>query len=181
MIDRVQQERPGFRYVWYGGDETVLRLLEERPAHLLNPEYADWDELLARVFVGMVRDLGPGGGGGIETQWGELNRAAISHPAAMVAPGGASEALRAPRTPMSGDAWAVRVARPGFGASERFAISPGREESGLLHMPGGQSGHPLSPHFQDQHRAWLSGQPLPLLTGEAVGTVRLVPPPNGEE
>lgn len=181
MIDRVQQERPGFRYVWYGGDETVLRLLEERPAHLLNPAYTDWDELLARVFVGMVRDLGPGAGGGIETPWGELNRAAISHPAAMVAPGGASEALRAPRNPMSGDAWAVRVARPGFGASERFAISPGREEAGLLHMPGGQSGHPLSPHFQDQHRAWLSGQPLPLLTGEAVGTVRLVPPPNGEE
>lgn len=179
MLERVQRERPSFRYVWYGSDEVVLRLLEERPEHLLNPEYTDWDDLLSGVFVHMVRSMGPGGGGGIETTWGEVNRAAIGHPAAMLAPGGAAgQALSAPATPLSGDAWAVRVARPGFGASERLAISPGREESALLHMPGGQSGHPLSPHFQDQHRAWLAGQPLPLLSGETRHTLRLIPSAN---
>ena len=35
--------------------------------------------------------------------------------------------------------------RPGFGASERFAVSPGHEAQAYFHMPGGQSGHPLSP------------------------------------
>ena len=35
-------------------------------------------------------------------------------------------------------------------------------------MPGGQSGHPLSPHFGDQQRAWIDGTPLPLLPGEPV-------------
>ena len=49
-----------------------------------------------------------------------------------------------------------RVQSPTSGASERFAVSPGREESGYLHMPGGQSGHPLSPHYDDGHQDWES-------------------------
>lgn len=32
-----------------------------------------------------------------------------------------------------------------FGASMRMAVAPGREAEGILHMPGGQSGHPMSP------------------------------------
>ena len=45
----------------------------------------------------------------------------------------------------------------------------------ILHMPGGQSGHPLSPHFGDQQRAWVEGAPVPLLPGAAVHTLTLVP------
>ena len=61
-----------------------------------------------------------------------------------------------------------RVLTPRSGASQRFVASPGHEGTGILHMPGGQSGHPLSPHFGDQQRAWVDGVPMPLLPGEAV-------------
>ncbi|MGI8426823.1 MAG: penicillin acylase family protein [Actinomycetota bacterium] len=48
------------------------------------------------------------------------------------------------------------------GASERMVVSPGHEGSTILHLPGGQSGHPLSPHYRDQYRDWLEARALPL-------------------
>lgn len=56
-----------------------------------------------------------------------------------------------------------------------MAVSPGREPEGVLHMPTGQSGHPLSPHYRDQHRAWLEGTPLPFLPGPMVNRLTLTP------
>ncbi len=162
-------------YVSFSGDEPVLRLLEERPEHLLDPRYADWDDLVRRVFVGMVRDFGPGGDGGIETPWGERNQSRVAHPFADMAPAPMRRMLEIPPASQSGDTSSVRVARPTFGASERFAISPGRLEEGLIHMPGGQSGKPLSPHFRDQHGAWDSGEPLPLLPVEVRRVLELRP------
>ncbi|HEX7199515.1 MAG TPA: penicillin acylase family protein, partial [Dongiaceae bacterium] len=64
---------------------------------------------------------------------------------------------------------------PHYGASERLAVSPGHEESGYFEMPGGESGHPLSPHYRDQLAAWEQGRPTPFLPGPAVHTLRLVP------
>jgi penicillin amidase len=57
----------------------------------------------------------------------------------------------------------------------RLVVSPGREELGLLHMPGGQSGHPLSPHYRDAHVEWLEGRAAPLLAGAAAHVLELVP------
>jgi penicillin G amidase len=56
-----------------------------------------------------------------------------------------------------------------------MVVSPGREHEGILHMPTGQSGHPLSPHYRDQHRAWVDGTPLPVLPGEPVARVTFTP------
>jgi penicillin G amidase len=58
-----------------------------------------------------------------------------------------------------------RIQGPGDGASQRLAVMPGREENGILHLPGGQSGHPLSPYYQAGHDAWVQGEPSPLLPG----------------
>ena len=59
-----------------------------------------------------------------------------------------------------------RVARPSHGASMRFAVSPGDEESGYLHLPGGQSGNPISPFYRAGHYDWVTGNPTPFLPGE---------------
>ena len=61
-----------------------------------------------------------------------------------------------------------RFQSPTAGASERFGVSPGREELGYFHMPCGQSGHPLSPHYADGHAAWAKGEKTPFLPGPAV-------------
>ena len=61
------------------------------------------------------------------------------------------------------------------GASERFAVSPGREAEGYFHMPGGQSGHPLSPYYRAGHEAWVRGEATPFLPGPAERSLTLVP------
>ena len=84
--------------------------------------------------------------------------------------------LDMPAKPLPGD-WSVpRVQLSGFGASERFAVSPGRESAGYFHMPGGQSGHPLSPFYRAGHADWVEGRPSPFLPGPAAHVLRLTPP-----
>ena len=83
--------------------------------------------------------------------------------------------LSMPRDALPGDTYVPRVLTPRTGASQRLVASPGHEATGILHMPGGQSGHPLSPHFGDQQRAWVEGTPVPLLPGAAVHNLTLVP------
>ena len=43
--------------------------------------------------------------------------------------------------PLPGGGDMPRVQSPTQGASERLVVSPGRENEGIFHMPGGQSGH----------------------------------------
>jgi penicillin amidase len=66
---------------------------------------------------------------------------------------------------MAGDSHMPRVHNHGHGQSERMVVSPGHEESGILVIPGGQSGHPMSPFYRADHAAWLAGEPLPFLPG----------------
>jgi penicillin amidase len=72
-----------------------------------------------------------------------------------------------PATQLSGDDNLPRAQGPGFGASERFSVYPGDAASSLMHMPGGQSGHPLSDFYRAGHGAWLEGRATPLLPGAA--------------
>ena len=78
--------------------------------------------------------------------------------------------------PLPGDAHMPRVQTPGFGPSMRMVVSPGREETGIMHMPGGESGHPSSPFYRAGHEAWLEGEPTPFLPGPPVHTLTLRPP-----
>ncbi len=80
-----------------------------------------------------------------------------------------------PREPLPGDNHMPRVQGPSFGASERMVVSPGHEADGLIHMPGGQSGNPLSPFWGTGHAAWAHDEPTPFLPGEAAHTLTLVP------
>jgi penicillin amidase len=62
-----------------------------------------------------------------------------------------------------------------FGASERFAVSPGYEAQGYLHIAGGQSGHPLSPYYRAGFEAWARGEALPFLPGSVQHRLLLSP------
>ena len=77
--------------------------------------------------------------------------------------------------PLSGWAESVRAQTPSYGANFRMVVSPGRFDDGLFHMPCGQSGHFLSPHFDDGHASWVFGLKTPLTPGPAISTVVLEP------
>ena len=86
-----------------------------------------------------------------------------------------SKLLDMPTLPLAGDHHMPRVQDGSFGASERFAVSPGRERDGYLQLPGGPSGHPLSPFYRSGFDDWAGGVPTPFLPGPAAHKLVLRP------
>jgi penicillin amidase len=151
-----------------------MRLLEERPEHLLSSDYVSWEDLLAHAFDSAVGELEDASPPGVDVPWGEAHQVVIQHPISRVAPF-LSRFLDMPREPLPGDSMTIRVGGPGFGASQRTVVSPGHEEDGILHIPTGQSGHFMSRFYRKGHSAWVNGDPSPLLASEAEYTLKLVP------
>ncbi|MCF7749888.1 penicillin acylase family protein [Bacillus subtilis subsp. subtilis] len=150
-------------------------LVSERPAHLLPPPYASWDALLIEAAQRLEKDLAAQGPALSERTWGERNTAALCHPISRALPGLAKPWLCMPADRLPGDRDMPRVQGPAFGASQRMVVSPGHEDQGLIHMPSGQSGHPLSPFWGAGHEDWVKGTPTPFLPGKTVYTLTLVP------
>ncbi len=174
LTAQVRTSAPGFDYTTIRRLEGPLwRLVHERPLHLLDKTYASWDAFLLAAIDRTLQPLAATGALA-ERTWGEANTADVAHPLASAVPQ-LARWLNMPREPLTGDVYTPRVVSPRSGASERFVASPGHEASAILHMPGGQSGHPLSPHYGDQQRAWVTGTPLPLLPGAALHTLTLTP------
>ncbi|HUD72040.1 MAG TPA: penicillin acylase family protein [Dongiaceae bacterium] len=175
LTERCRAADPDFRYGRIGQREGPLwALVSAQPAHLLNPRYATWDQQLLASFDRLLADLTRDGKPLAEKTWGRRNLAAIRHPLSLAVPQ-LGAWLDMPPDPLPGDDNMPRVQAPDMGASERFAVSPGREAEGYLHMPGGQSGHPLSPHYRDAQAAWVKGEATPFLPGPAVETLILEP------
>ncbi len=152
-------------------------LVTERPMHLLPPPYESWEGLLADTARDLEKDLAEQGPSLAERTWGERNTADICHPISRALPGFARPWLCMPADPLPGDSNLPRVQGPNFGASQRMVVSPGHEADGIIHMPGGQSGHPLSPFWGAGHEDWAQGKPTPFLPGPVQHTLTLKPTP----
>jgi len=164
-------------YAWVRQQEGPLwRLVSEQPAHLLNPNYASWHEQLLAAADTLLERTTRNGAELIEHTWGEYNTVHVRHPLSAAIPV-LEWWLDMPVLPLPGDTFMPRVQTPRAGASQRMVVAPGREAQGIFHMPGGQSGHPLSPFYRTGHRAWAAGEPNPLLPGPTVYTLTLRPKP----
>ncbi|MDF9442904.1 MAG: penicillin acylase [Lysobacteraceae bacterium SCN 69-123] len=150
-------------------------LLEQRPPHLLPAPFKRWDELLAHSARQLEADLAAQGHDLAARTWGERNTAAICHPVSRALPALFRRWLCMPAQALPGDGNMPRVQTPDFGASERMVVSPGHEADGIVHMPGGQSGHPLSPFWGAGHDDWVHGRPTPFLPGATTHTLVLRP------
>ena len=153
---------------------VAWQLVSRQPANLLPRKYASWDALLtdaAEEVVGELDAKGPLA----QRNWGERNTAHICHPLTRALPKFAERWLCMPAEPLAGDNNMPRVVAPDFGASERMVVSPGHEEDGIIHMPGGQSGNPLSPFWGSGHEAWVHGEATPFLPGKTAHTLSLKP------
>ena len=173
---QIQQRFADFEWPGPGNQEAaVWMLIQQQPPHLLDPAYRDWHALLLQAARDVADDLGKQPGGLAARTWGEVNRAGVRHPLSRALPGFVGHWLDMPDEPLPGDHNMPRVASPGFGASERFDVSPGHEEEGILEMPGGQSDNPLSPFYGAGHKDWVRGRPTPLLPGADRHTLVLEP------
>jgi len=151
---------------------VAVPLLTQRPLHLLPPPFASWDELLEQsaVQVAQQAEASP-----TAYRWGERNRATICHPLAPALPQALKPWLCMPPDALPGDHNMPRVQTPTHGASQRMVVSPGHEDEGIIHMPGGQSGHLLSPFWGKAHADWVEGRATPFLPGQTQYRLKLKP------
>jgi penicillin amidase len=168
------------------GNDTVLRIsnqfeaplwtmITEQPEQLLSTEYSSWRALLVAAIDENLKYYRENYGGPLSQRtWGERNTAAIHHPLGRAVPT-LARWLDMPRDLLPGDSNMPRVHGPTFGASERFAVAPGDEANGYLHMPGGQSGHPLSDYYSRGHKAWVAGRATAFLPGDTIHSLTLTP------
>ncbi len=151
-------------------------LVTAKPAHFLSAGHSSWDDLLRAAARDVARDKSNLTKNHKFRTWGDFNRgSSICHPLARALPDAAKRYLCMPDDPLPGDDDMPRVQRPAFGASQRMAVSPGHEADGIIEMPTGQSGHPLSPFWRAGHEAWVHGAPTPFLPGKAEHVLRIAP------
>jgi len=156
-------------------DDALWAIVSEKPMHLLDARFADWQALLLAAVDGVTDDLDHEDVAIAHATWGRRNTLDVNHPIGGSLPRWLGGWMNLEPVPLPGDSNMPRVQSPDFGASMRLVVSPGHEDEGLFEMPGGQSGHPLSPYYRAGTEAWEKGDPAPLLPGKTTHTLTLTP------
>ena len=175
ILSRTLRFDPTFAFWQLRYEAGLWALHRDEPLHLLSANYTDWNALRLAAVDRVIARIDDEGLELAEATWGSVNTLELNHPFGDVLPGPLADWINLPRVPQSGDSRLPRVARPRFGASLRMVVSPGHEDEGILHLPGGQSGNPLSPYYRAGHDDWVRGTPSALLPGEVMHVLTLVP------
>ncbi|MDH3613632.1 MAG: penicillin acylase family protein [Gammaproteobacteria bacterium] len=156
-------------------EASLWSLVTERPEHFLPADYDSWQEFMVEAVRENIRYFDDNYDGPLaDRSWGERNTALIEHPLSRAVPM-LAKYLDMPREPLAGDADLPKAQTPNFGASQHFSVSPGDEANSLMHMPTGQSGHPLSDFYRRGHDDWVHGRSSPFLPGETRHKLTLLP------
>ncbi len=153
-------------------EAPLWALMVQQPKNLLDPRYKDWDALLLAAVDKVDAELRDPKAGLAAATWGARNVVQVRHPLSGALPFLAGFLDMEPVS-LPGDSDMPRVQGEDFGASERMAVAPGHEAEGILEMPAGQSGWPLSPFYRNSQPAWAAGQATPLLPGATMHTLVL--------
>ncbi|MGV6852076.1 MAG: penicillin acylase family protein [bacterium] len=152
-------------------DRVWSLLLQRNDALFVN---SSWDDVLQTALSKATKDISENVKSLNQATWGKRNVLSMRHPMSRALPM-LSAWLDMPAQSLPGDRHMPRVQSPTFGASERMVVSPGHEAEGYFHMPGGISGHPLSPFYRAGHQDWVEGNPTPFLSGSVEYTMVLEP------
>lgn len=168
---------PDFEWSGFAQSQAALyTLLRERPMNLLDAGHDSWEAFLLQALDEVLSDIAANGGTLAGHPWGERNQLRMQHPLSRSVPM-LVRVLDMPMQGLPGDVQMPRVQGRDFGASQRMTLAPGHEDQSLFQMPGGQSGHPLSPYYRSGHQDWVDGTPSPLLPAAEQWSLRLKPSP----
>lgn len=177
FLEGCREKEAGFAF---DGDlDTPLRslLMEQAPGTLPDPaRFADWNTFLLHEIEETVKTLKADYAlpRVDDVAWGTVNRVRMAHPLSGAIPVIGSW-LNMAAAAADGCGPCVRVLSGSLTASERMVVSPAHHPDALFHMPGGQSGQPLSSHYRDQQGNWSQGLPTPLSAGKPVHTLTFTP------
>lgn len=160
----------------YSLETPFWLLLQAQRNDTLPTSYSSWSALLLSAAQLTNSELRTQYGDLTNANWGNRNTARIEHPLASAIPY-LGRWLNMPASPLAGDSHMPRVQHPAFGQSQRMVVAPGHEQQGILVIPAGQSGHPLSPFYRADHPYWQADVALPFLPGPKKYQQRLLPSP----
>jgi penicillin amidase len=155
-------------------ESALWQLVTTQPAHMLSRDYTSWKQFLLAQVDATTAALDKSCKELARCTWGSRNPVRVRHPLSGALPFMAAF-LDMPTVELAGDHDMPRVQDGPVGASERFAVSPGHEDQGYIHIPGGQSGHPLSPYYKAGFMNWANGTPAPFLPGPSRHRLTLQP------
>ena len=150
------------------------RLVNERPSAVAPPGGGDWRGFLLKRLDATIAELLKDCQSLNSCEYGQMEPVHVRHPLSGALPL-LPRLIDMPTRALGGDQHMPRVQMGQFGASERFAVSPGRERDGYLELPGGPSGHPLSPFYRSGFEDWANGVPTPFLPGPVAYRLTLKP------
>jgi penicillin amidase len=162
------------RNLKWAPETPAWALIQARRNDVL-PAGNTWKQFFERaVLYSREQILQKDEGDPANVRWGHQNLSAVRHPLSAAVPL-LGRFLDMPSTEFNGDRHMPRVQQPVHGQSERMVVSPGHEADGILVLPGGQSGHPLSPYYRADYADWAEARPLPFLPGATQHHLTLLP------
>jgi penicillin G amidase len=150
----------------------MVRLLRSKPPGWFQ---RSWEAEVADALGAAVRELETTRGPAVEGwAWGRVRPLTFLHPLGSRKP--LDRVYNLGPFPWGGDQNTVAQAavdplqpasNPGYVQSMRMIVDLGRFEDSRWILPGGQSGNPLSPHYDDQLPLWLRGEGIPVAFTDA--------------
>ncbi len=144
-----------------GGEIFLERILRERPAIWLPPDFSNYDELLMASADGAVGELTtsmrqPDISG---WRWGDRNRVFMAHPLGQS--GILAKLFSIGPDEHSGGPGCIDAIGRIEGPSMRLVADLSDWDRSFMEITTGESGQLGSEHYSDQYHAWLAGRPLP--------------------
>jgi len=164
LATQLEQQQLSIRDLKWSAEIPGWAMLQARRPDTLPASFHSWDALLQQAVLDSNQELHAIVIDDRPLNWGLLNTGDFRHPLTQAVEF-LSPWLNMPKTPMAGDRHMPRVQMTVHGQSERMVVAPGHEQDGILVVPAGQSGHPLSEFYRADHDAWLEEQPLGFLPG----------------
>ncbi|MCL2913792.1 penicillin acylase family protein [Shewanella corallii] len=158
-------------------EPAVWQLLEQQPQDWLPTEHQDWQSWMLAIYSDSKAELlakYSDKGRLTDLNWGKVNALKIQHPFSRQIPQ-LSWLLDMPSVTGFGGRFEPAVQTTTFGASQRFIVQPGREQDGIMSIPGGQSGNPVSRFYRKGFSDYANHRGTPLLPGAAVHTITIQP------
>ena len=154
-------------------DVFVERVLRERPAIWLPPEFHNYDELLMASADLAVSELTVSiGSDTSKWKWGQRNALFVAHPLGQS--GLLARIFSIGPMPQSGAHDVIKAAGHSFGPAMRMVADLSNWDASFMEITTGESGELGSEHYRDQFPAWFSGRPLPAPYSEAAVTPAIV-------
>ncbi|PKH54900.1 penicillin acylase family protein [Shewanella sp. Choline-02u-19] len=156
-------------------EPAMWQLINAQPKFWLPTKYTSWSEYMLNVYQESKQQLlakHSQDDNMDDLAWGSVNELKIQHPFSKQIPI-LSTLLDMPTVTGFGDSYMPAVQGASFGASQRFIVQPGDEANGVLAIPGGQSGHPLSDFYRAGFTEYAAQQQTPLLPSRRLHRIEI--------